>query len=82
MATRKKLQSVKLNTKAIKIAMIQQDLQIDDLAKALFLSRLSVSARVNGRTGCRILELEKLSEFLKIPVDQLVDSAEEPAPPA
>lgn len=82
MAARKKLQSVKLNTKAIKIAMIQQDLQIDDLAKALFISRLSVSARVNGRTGCRILELERLSEFLKVPVDQLCAPEEAPAPPA
>ena len=49
--------------------MIQQDIKAGYLAEALALSKMSVNARLNGRTPCRQLELEKLAEILKSPVE-------------
>lgn len=82
MTVKKKLQGAKLNAKVVKIAMLQLDLKMEDLAKALALSKLSVSARLNGRTPCRILELEKLSEVLRIPVEVLALPPEQTPPAA
>lgn len=67
----RKIQGRVLNSKEVKIAMIRQELTTEHLSKALSLSKISVNARLNGKTPCRILELEKLSDILKVPLDQL-----------
>lgn len=67
----RKIQGRVLNSKEVKIAMIRQELTTEHLSKALSLSKISVSARLNGKTPCRILELEKLSDILKVPLDQI-----------
>lgn len=66
---RRKIQGKVLDKKAVKIAMIQNDVKISQVADALALSKMSVNSRINGKTPCRQLELERLAEILKSPVE-------------
>lgn len=61
-----------LNRKEVKIAMLRQDLTSEDLAKALSISKMTMNARIQGRTRCRMLEIERLSEVLKVDLNLLM----------
>jgi len=65
----RKIQGRVLNRKEVKIAMIRQDLTPTDLAKALSISKMTMNARIQGRTRCRMLEVERLVEVLKADFD-------------
>jgi len=65
----RKIQGRVLNRKEVKIAMIRQDLTPTDLAKALSISKMTMNARIQGRTRCRMLEVERLVEVLKVDFD-------------
>jgi len=75
---RRKIQGRVLDKKAVKIAMIQNEVKIGQLAEALALSKMSVNSRINGKTPCRLLELDKLVELLKTPADTLAAPAPTP----
>lgn len=55
-----------MNSTAIRVAMVEQNVKMKDLEKAIGISKVSLWRKLNGKTEFKESELKKLEAFLHL----------------
>lgn len=63
----------------VRVLLTRRQLRGADLAAALDVSPASVSAKINGRTPFSLEDLERIAEWLNVPVTDLLGIEQETA---
>lgn len=55
-----------MNSTAIRVAMVEQNVKMKDLETAVGISKASLWRKLNGKTESKVSELKKLETFLHL----------------
>lgn len=67
---------MKINKQKLQIAMANKCLNMDDLAKVVGISRVSLTKYLSGMRNPRTKTLGKIAKALDVPVEKLIDMEE------
>lgn len=67
---------MKINKQKLQIAMANKCLNMDDLAKVVGISRVSLTKYLSGTRNPRTKTLGKIAKALDVPVEKLIDMEE------
>lgn len=63
----------------VRVLLTRRQLRGADLAAALDVSPASISSKLNGRTPFSLEEVERIAEWLNVPLTDLLGAEQEPA---